>query len=65
MKQPESKKCYSRERNPIPRTMNDILEDVKTDKIFGFAKCDLYVPDNLKPKFSEFPPISLTRRYGR
>ena len=57
MKQPESKKCYSRERNPAVRTMNDILEDVKNDKIFGFVKCDLHTPNHLKEKFSEFPPI--------
>ena len=57
LKQPESKKIYTRERNPTPRTMTDILKDIKTDKIFGCVKCSLHVPDELKSKFSEFPPI--------
>ena len=52
MKNPESKKCYVREKNPTPRTLADILEDVKSGAIFGFVLCDLHVPDRLKPKFS-------------
>ena len=37
--------------------MNDILNDVKNDKIFGFVECDIHVPHNDIEKFSEFPPI--------
>ena len=56
-KQSESKKWYSLAREPTVTTMNDILNDVRNDKIFGFVECDIHVPSNEIEKFSEFPPI--------
>ena len=34
-----------------------LLDDIRRDKIFGFVKCDIHVPDHLIDKFSEYPPI--------
>ena len=42
---------------PVICTYRDIVEAVQKDDIFGFVKLDIHVPDNLKDKFSEFPPI--------
>ena len=37
--------------------MDDILQAIKDDKLFGFIKCTIHVPEHLISKFSEFPPI--------
>ncbi|KAL7682115.1 hypothetical protein Plhal304r1_c051g0134091 [Plasmopara halstedii] len=34
-----------------------IVEDIVTDKIFGFLECDIRTPDHLKDYFSEMTPI--------
>ena len=58
IKHPESKKWYSLPRgNPTPSTMEDIIDDVVNDRLFGFVKVDIHVPDHLIEKFSEFPPL--------
>ena len=41
----------------VPCTMQDIIEGVKSDEIFGFAKVSLHVPEDLVPRYSEFPPV--------
>ena len=38
-------------------TKEDILDDVRNERVFGFIKVDIRVPDHLIPAFSEFPPI--------
>ena len=38
-------------------TKENILNDVETDRAFGIIQVDIHVPDELKPRFSEFPPI--------
>ena len=40
---------------PVICTYPDIVEAVRSDDIFGFVELD--VLDELKDKFSEFPPI--------
>ena len=40
-----------------PKSMEDILADIMCDRVFGFAKVDIHVPDELISYFSEFPPI--------
>ena len=37
--------------------MEDIIQGVKCGEIFGFIKVSLHVPDDLIPKYSDFPPI--------
>ncbi|KAG3105520.1 hypothetical protein PI125_g13421 [Phytophthora idaei] len=34
-----------------------IIDDIKSDKIFGFLECDIRTPENLKQYFSEMTPI--------
>ena len=58
MKMPESKEWYSLPRvEPETITMKDIIEDIINDRLFGFVKVDIHVPDELKSHFNEFPPI--------
>ena len=53
---PESKIWYQVDESD-GSTKDDILEQVKNDKLFGFVRCDIHVPENLIPRFSDFPPI--------
>ena len=34
-----------------------LLEEIKKGKVFGYVQCDNEVPENLSPKFNNFPPI--------
>ena len=38
-------------------TMQDVITGVNSDEIFGFVKLSIKVPEELIPKYSEFPPI--------
>lgn len=38
-------------------TERQIIDAVQNDKLFGALEVDIEVPDQLKPKFSEMPPI--------
>ena len=33
------------------------MDDICSDKIFGFVKCNIRVPDHLIEEFSEYTPI--------
>ena len=60
MKMTESKDWYSlpRQVDSSPSiTMENILDDVITDKKFGFVKVDIHVHPDDYENFSEFPPI--------
>ena len=55
---PESKVWYSiHDPTTTTTTMETILDDVLNDRVLGFANVWLHVPDALKARFSEFPPI--------
>ena len=59
---PESKDWYSLSRqlddqHPPVTTMVNVVDDVMTDKLFGFVKIDYHVHPNNYEKISEFPPI--------
>ena len=54
-KDPESKKWYHEEEAIC--TYTDIHDAIIQDEIFGFGKYNVHVPEELKEKFSEFPPI--------
>ena len=59
-KMPESRESYARQpqsEDSPNTTMQTILDDVMSEKIFGFVECDIHVPEDLVDKFSEFPPI--------
>ena len=38
-------------------TVEDIIHQIKNDELFGFVRCDVRVPDELKETYSEFPPV--------
>ncbi|KAG3058305.1 hypothetical protein PC121_g14441 [Phytophthora cactorum] len=38
-------------------TYPDIIDDIKSDKIFAFLECDIRTPDHLRGYFSEMTPI--------
>ena len=61
MKMPESKDHrYSLPPSSCDEsviTMENIIEDIMTDKLFGFVQADYHVDPSDYPKFSEFPPI--------
>jgi len=38
-------------------TINNIVNRILNDELFGFVELDIYTPDHLKKKFSEFTPI--------
>ena len=40
-----------------PCTFSDIKDAIISEESFGIVKCSISVPDELKPRFSEFPPI--------
>ena len=44
-----------RTRNSIP--IKDVLNRIVSDELYGFLKCDVKVPEHLKQRFSQFPPI--------
>ena len=55
----ESVKIHVRNNFPfkLPLTQASLLTKIREDKLFGYVQCDLEVPDGLKYKFSNFPPI--------
>ena len=72
MKMPESKTWYHlknqeqeqeqdqddlSEEEKLKIKQDQLIEDIKNDKVFGFVKCSLHVPDHLIDEFSDFPPI--------
>ena len=63
IKNPESRKKNYRlepeeeEVVDIQAREAQIIQDIQDEKIFGFVKCDVRVPDHLISKFSEFPPV--------
>ena len=64
LKMTESKDWYSLPRQvdgddlpPVTTTMENIIDDIMTDKLFGFVKIDYHVHPDDYEKFSEFPPI--------
>ena len=59
LKGDESVKIHVRNNFPskLPMTQKLLLAKIREDKLFGYVQCDLEVPDGLKIKFSNFPPI--------
>ena len=48
-------------RKPVPykRPLREknLLEPIRSGKLFGYVQCDIQVPQELKKKFANFPPI--------
>ena len=52
-------KQHIREHFPYRRSLaaEQILEEKKKGKLFGYVQCDIEVPENLRANFPNFPPI--------
>jgi hypothetical protein len=59
--EPEMKAFITDRQRPCDRynTMSEdsILQAVMDEKLFGALKVDLHVPDDLKSKFADMPPV--------
>ena len=52
-------KQHIREHFPYRRSLaaEQLLEEIKKGKIFGYVQCDIEVPENFRSKFVNFPPM--------
>ena len=52
-------KQHIREHFPYRRSLaaEQLLEEIKEGKLFGYVQCDFEVPENLRSEFVNFPPI--------
>ena len=52
-------KQHIRKHFPYRRSLaaEQLLEEIKKGKIFGYVQCDTEVPENLRANFANFPPI--------
>ena len=41
----------------INQSIDYYIKEILEDRIYGFIQCDIHVPDELKSKFDQFPPI--------
>ena len=48
-----------------PLSTDSLLAKIKDGSLFGYFQCDLVVPDELKSKFANFPPIFKNTEVGR
>ena len=60
-------KQHLRESFPYKRPLREesLLEQIRSDKLFGYVQCDIEVPEELKWKFANFPPIFKNTNVGR
>ena len=56
-----------RESFPYKRPLREenLLEQIRSGKLFGYVQCDIEVPEELKEKFANFPPIFKNTNVGR
>ena len=60
-------KQHLRESFPYKRPLREesLLEQTKSGKLFGYVQCDIEVPDEIRTKFANFPPIFKNTNVGR
>ena len=60
-------KEHLRESFPYKRPLKDetLLEQMKSGKLFRYVQCDIEVPEELKKKLANFPPIFKNTNVGR
>ena len=63
----EKIKNHIRSNFPYKRPLSTdyLLEKIRDGSLYGYIQCDLVVPDELKAKFSNFPPIFKNTEVGR
>ena len=57
---------YLRESFPYKRPLREerLLEQIRCSKLFGYVQRDIEVPEELKNKVAEFPPILKNTNVG-
>ena len=52
-------KEHLRESFPYERPLREetLSEQIRSGKLFGYVQCDIELPEELKKKFANFPPI--------
>ena len=52
-------KKYIREHFPYRRSLaaEQLFEEIKKGKVFGYVQCDIEAPESLRANFANFPPI--------
>ena len=60
-------KQHLRESFPYKRPLREesLLEQIRSGKLFGYVQCDIEVPEMLKKKFANFPPIFKNTNVGQ
>ena len=60
-------KEHLRESFPYKRPLREesLLEQIRSCKLFGYVQCDIEVPEELKEKFANFPPVFKNTNVGR
>ena len=60
-------KQHIREHFPYRRSLaaEQLLEEIKKGKLFGYVQCNIEVAENLRSKFVNFPPIFKNTSIGR
>ena len=55
----EDIQCCSKRSFPYRRSIaaEQLLEEIKKEKLFGYVQCDIEVPENLRPTIITFPAI--------
>ena len=48
-----------------PLREESLLEQIRRGKLFGYVQCDIEMPEDLKKKFANFPPIFKNTNVGR
>ena len=58
---------HLRESIPYKRPLRkeNLLEQIRSGKLFGFVQCDIEVPEELKKKIANFPPTFKNTNVGR
>ena len=59
-------KEHLREPFPYKRPLREesLLEQIRSGKLFGYVQCEIEVPEELKKKFANFPPIFKNTNVG-
>ena len=62
-----SVKQHIRQRFPYRRSLaaEQLLEEIKKGKLFGYVQCDIEVPEKLRVNFANFPPIFKNTLVGK
>ena len=60
-------KEHLRESFPYKRPLKEenLWEQIRSGKLFGYVQCDIEVPKELKKKFANYPPIFKNTNVGR